>query len=193
MARFIDALRKARLEKPIEFATMVVTVPGLVIGLVGVAFVYFQFLDLRKNLDSQAYGIISQELAELNRTFVEYPEMRPYFYSGEPLPGDELKRNRILAIADLYLDFIDNYYSQASHLDWSHYNRGGWDAFIRGSFERSQVLCYALCMDQDEFGDAIRDIAAGLCKGVTRSASGGAVKTAGRRMTDGSEANCRQP
>ena len=52
MARFIDAFRKARLEKPIEFVTMIVTVPGLVIGLVGVAFVYFQFHDLRKTFAS---------------------------------------------------------------------------------------------------------------------------------------------
>ncbi|MGD9879994.1 MAG: hypothetical protein AB7F22_16900 [Reyranella sp.] len=192
MARFIDALRRARLEKPIEFVTMIVTVPGLVIGLVGAAFVYFQFLDLRKNLDSQAYGIISQELGELNRLFVEHPEMRPYFYAREPLPDDELKRNRILAVADVYLDFIDNYYSQASHLDWSHYNRGGWDAFIRGSFERSWVLCYALCKDQDEFGDAIRDVASGICKGVTRSPAGGTGKPT-KQMTDRSEARCRQP
>lgn len=193
MARFIDALRKARLEKPIEFVTMIVTVPGLMIGLVGVAFVYFQFLDLRKSLDSQAYGIIGQELAELNRLFVEHPEMRPYFYAREPLPDDAIKRNRVLAVADVYLDFIDNYYSQASHLDWTHYNRGGWDAFIRGSFERSRVLCYALCKDQDEFGDAIREIAAGICKGVTRPPSGSAVKATGRLMTDKLEASCRQP
>ena len=193
MARFIDAFRKARLEKPIEFVTMIVTVPGLVIGLVGVAFVYFQFHDLRKSLDSQAYGIISQELAELNRLFVEHPEMRPYFYAREPLPDDELKRNRVLAVADVYLDFIDNYYSQASHLDWSHYNRGGWDAFIKGSFERSRVLCYALCKDQDEFGDAIRDTAAGLCKGVVRPTAGATVKTADRRTTDRSDARCSQP
>jgi len=193
MARFIDALRKARLEKPIEFMTMIVTVPGLIIGLVGVAFVYFQFLDLRKSLDSQAYGIISQELAELNRLFVERPEMRPYFYAREPLPDDPLERDRVLAVADVYLDFIDNYYSQASHLDWTHYNRGGWDAFIRGSFERSRVLCQVLCKDQEEFGDAIRDVAAGICKGVTRRPAGGAAKTSARRVTDRPEADCRQP
>jgi hypothetical protein len=193
MAGFIDALRRARLEKPIEFVTMIVTVPGLIIGLVGAAFVYVQFLDLRKNLDSQAYGIISQELAELNRLFVERPEMRPYFYAREPLPDDPLTRNRVLAVADVYLDFIDNYYSQASHLDWSHYNRGGWDAFIKGSFERSRVLCYALCRDQDEFGDAIRNVAAGLCKGVIRPTAGDTVKAADRRMTDRSEASCSQP
>ena len=33
MPRFMDALRKARLEKPIEFVTMIVTVPALIIGL----------------------------------------------------------------------------------------------------------------------------------------------------------------
>ena len=193
MARFIDALRNARREKPIEFLTMIVTVPSLIIGLVGVAFVYVQFLDLRKSLDSQAYGIISQELAELNRLFVERPEMRPYFYSRELLPDDALTRDRVLTVADVYLDFIDNYYSHASHLDWTHYNRGGWDAFIRGSFERSRVLCYALCKDQKEFGDAIRDVAAGICKGVTRPPASGAGKASGPRVTERPETSCSQP
>jgi hypothetical protein len=195
MRWWIGALWKDRLSKPTEFLTMVATILALLFAGTGAIFVYRQILDLRQALDSQAYGVITEHLNELNKRFVEYPEMRPYFRAGKPLPANDSERQRILAIADLYLDFIDNFYAQVHHLDRSHYDLCGWRAFFKRSFERSPVLCAVLCMDQDEYSDAMKHIAAASCKGTTSLQANTAcqIKTANLSTADLPDAHCIKP
>jgi hypothetical protein len=38
--------------------------------------------------------------------FVEYPELRPYFYDSKPPPVDEPERSRVKAMADLFADAL---------------------------------------------------------------------------------------
>lgn len=195
MSWWIGALWKDRFSKPIEFLTMAATILALLFAGVGAIFVYRQILDLRQALDSHAYGVITEHLNELNKRFVEYPELRPYFRAGKPLPESDTERQRIFAVADIYLDFIDNFYVQVNHLDRSHYDLCGWRAFFKRSFERSPVLCAVLCKDQDEFGEPMKRIAAASCKAIT-SIEGKTecrIKTGKLPMADLPDAHCIQP
>jgi hypothetical protein len=80
----------------------------------------------------------------LNKRFVEYPDTRPYFRAGKPLPESDSERQRILAIADIYLDFIDNFYVQdsvANHMQETMQETGG-DGFLifNTTFDRRYVM-----------------------------------------------------
>jgi len=195
MPWWIRALWKDSVSKPIEFVTMVATILALLFAGGGAIFVYRQVFDLRQALDSQAYGVITEHLNGLNTRFVEHPEMRPYFRAGKALPESDIERQRIFAVADIYLDFIDNFYVQVNHLDRSHYDLCGWRTFFKRSFERSPVLCAVLCKDQDEYGEPMKRIAAASCKG-TMLIEGNAectIRTNKLLTADFPDAHCTQP
>lgn len=45
---------------------------------------------------------------EVARVFIDYPELRSYFYDGAPVPNRGAKRSRVLATAEMLADIIDS-------------------------------------------------------------------------------------
>lgn len=125
ISHFANALRSDVTGKPIEFLSLVISTFGLVIAVGAALFAFDQIIGVKQALDSQAYADITQSLADLNRLFVEHPDARPYFFANEPLRNNATQRQEILAVADSYLNFIDDYYAQSSHLDAPHLRAQG--------------------------------------------------------------------
>src|SRR5262249_559107 len=163
-AGFFRRLGAARREQPIEFASLVVSTTALGIGVATLIFVFVQLDRVRNSLDSQAYSHIINNLLELDKIFIAHPEYRKYFQDGAPLPeGDPAAMQKIWALADLKLDGIDAFHSQATHVDSSRYTRDAWDEYHRWAFNRSPVLCRAICNDWAEYGTTMRSIALKEC------------------------------
>jgi hypothetical protein len=51
----------------------------------------------------------------LDRLFVELPELRPYFYDGEPIPDGDPERGRVISAAELIVDLADTVASMQRH------------------------------------------------------------------------------
>lgn len=47
-------------------------------------------------------------LREMLRLFVQEPELRAYFYNGAPCPTDELQRARVISIAEMLGDALED-------------------------------------------------------------------------------------
>jgi hypothetical protein len=151
---FALSLEKQTVAKPIEFLTMLTAVIGL-------AFLGWQLSKLNENLESQAYSYIENQQLELDKIFIEHPNYRQFFYDGVSLPtGDGADARQILAIAELKLDVIDAFYSQADHINWAyHHTFPAWERYHEGSFLRSQIMCREICRYWNEYGTHIRAVA----------------------------------
>jgi hypothetical protein len=62
------------------------------------------------------------------RVFVDNADLRPYFYDGKPVPTLDGERNRVLAVAEMYVNLMDNVVTQGPVLkrpeiahDWETY------------------------------------------------------------------------
>jgi hypothetical protein len=53
------------------------------------------------------YKDVAVEMMEIDRMFFENPDMRPYFYDGEPPPEDPREVARVLSLAEMFMDFLD--------------------------------------------------------------------------------------
>jgi hypothetical protein len=70
--------------------------------------VYRQVKEASDTLRGHLFDTTSQRMLDLTRLFVEYPELRPFFYENCNLDGaDAALRNRVLAAAELHIDFFD--------------------------------------------------------------------------------------
>jgi hypothetical protein len=179
MRALMTASQKAFINKTIEFLTLITMA-------ISVLILWLQLRDIDKTLESQnsllesqAYNYIESGLLELDKIFIEKSEYRPYFFENCSLPSKEVERQRVLAIADMKLDYMDSFYSQESRINWNRYTRSGWDEYFRDSFRRSIVLRQAFCNYQEQYGLELRAFASGTCEGPNAKEDPKEVKPSG--------------
>ncbi|MGY3520623.1 hypothetical protein [Micromonospora haikouensis] len=83
------------------------------------------------------HGVIGL-LRELDKTFIEHPEIRPYFYGGKPLAADDPQLPRVQAVAELVLDSFEWIWYKRKSFDAE--NGGGWKAYMVDTFSSSPAL-----------------------------------------------------
>lgn len=109
--------------------------------LAGVAIVisllYSYRLSRRTHDISIYYGVIGM-FRELDKTFVEYPEIRPYFYEGKSLEADDPNLHRVRAVAELVLDAFEWIWHRKEELNTD--DETGWMNYIADTYFSSPAL-----------------------------------------------------
>ena len=124
------------------------TVTGLVDNVLVLAMACFAVVQLREmNAQSRAtaaatrgqvYQALSSAMLDIDRLFVERPELRPYFYDGVDIPCGFDEEQRVLATAELMCDFFDDCTAQAHLLDAA--SNDVWRNFARGIARTSPAV-----------------------------------------------------
>jgi len=90
----------------------------------------------------------------IDRLFVDSPELRPYFYDGEPIPDTDPERGRVISAAELIVDLADTVASMQRH----------------GQLEAEDEAAWAICMEWYGRSPAVRQVAthgAGMWRAAT--------------------------
>src|SRR5258708_2731049 len=110
---------------------------------------------------------MSNQSHEISRIFVEYPELRPYFYYAQPCDGNNPDFHRAEAVAELILDIYWSMSTQAKRSDLSVL--GGsepaqlWQDYIADAFAHSPILVATLMKRQNWYGqEMVKQMEAGL-------------------------------
>lgn len=111
------------------------TLVAIVISLLSA--IYSYLLSRQAHHVSTYYGAIDL-LRELDKTFLEYPDLRPYFYDGKPFDVDDPNRDRVLAAAELVLDAFEWIWYRQDKLNAK--SEEGWRAYTIDTFSSSPVL-----------------------------------------------------
>ncbi|HSV66497.1 MAG TPA: hypothetical protein VLJ59_11400 [Mycobacteriales bacterium] len=99
---------------------------------------------------------------DLDRVFLDQPQLRPYFYDGEPTPPvDHPEHHRVLAAAEFCLDVCECIWDHRTEYD--EVDKTAWREWIHHLLSRSPALCQ-LYREQPEWYPAIADlVATGEC------------------------------
>lgn len=75
-----------------------------------------------------AYQNMTAQMADVYRFFVDNVELRPFFFGCKELPTSGDERDRVLAVAEMYVNLMDNVLTQSRVLrrdgiaaDWESY------------------------------------------------------------------------
>jgi hypothetical protein len=86
-----------------------------------------------------AYQNMAAQMANVARYFVDNTDLRPYFFGGKALPASGDERSRVLAVAEMYVNLMDNVLTQAPVL-----KRAGitadWEAYFLDVYRTSPVI-----------------------------------------------------
>jgi len=151
-----------------ELVSIVVSVAGSAAVLVTLWFVYRQTRIFARQTDYVARTLatsladsINGRVEGITRIFIQYPDMRPYFYKGQAIDESHADYARAEAIAELFLDTLFAIADQAE--------RGGelrpgqrvgtnWKAYVRDSFAQSPILVKFLTERQSWYSDKLVEL-----------------------------------
>jgi hypothetical protein len=110
-----------------------------VASFIALVAIWIQIRRQKEAEQAAVYQAISQQMFDIDRVFLEYPHLRPYFYDGvdaSECTGDD--RGRLDTIAEMFLDFIDNVQAQSDRFDANL--RDFWSTFFGSLGENAPIL-----------------------------------------------------
>lgn len=87
----------------------------------------------RRSLEAQYAAndmVLMSRVIELDRLFVDRPDLRPYFYSGKEMPKYGPPRESVIATAELIVDIAETVSSMIRHQQLGDDDQGAWAAAI---------------------------------------------------------------
>jgi hypothetical protein len=141
-----------------------IDVATLTVIAIGLYFAFFQASKLADSINSATWNSVASQELNLDKILIDYPEARKYFYSGAHLAKDDPDYDRVASIADLFLDFMDGYYSSAKYLSIQVSDPEKWEAWFVEIFSNSPITCDRLKNSRDEYSDELLAVAAKPCR-----------------------------
>ncbi len=109
-----------------------------IVTVAGFLFIREQMRSDRMSLETQTSWQIYTVSTGILQTLVSQPECRPYFYDGMPMPTEEPLRSRVLAMAELICDHMENIVLHRRAMDASTFKV--WADYMQGLYRRSPVM-----------------------------------------------------
>lgn len=109
-----------------------------------------------QSVESNVFGIVTNQTLAEDQMFVNAPELRPYFYHGKLITDTDPLAEKVKAAAEYLLDYFD---SQATQLKkypnlWRS-EKDAWESNIIDQFAWSPVLCWYLEVNKAWWSDEL--------------------------------------
>lgn len=111
---------------------------GLVVSIGGFGFLVYQIWQIQRSFRMSSLATLNQQLHYIRTIFVGYPELRPYFYDGKILESDSTDYQRVLTVAEIYLNFLEHY--AVNHSIFREENSSAWGEYVREIFRTNSIM-----------------------------------------------------
>lgn len=144
------------------------------IGILSLAFIILQTRAMNEqsrlateNMQASMYATIAAHTMEMDRIFVDRPELRPYFYSNKPIDEADKVYDQVMAVAEHELDLFDSIYTQLGYIpddEDKDEDRETWRRYFAASFAKSPALCKRYYANKDWYMRSLGKLADENCK-----------------------------
>jgi hypothetical protein len=128
-----------------EVISLVVSIVGFAAVVLTLWFMQHQTSSGADSLKNSAYQSCANQLFTIDKVFIEYPELYRYFYAGMDVSESDPAYERVVAISELFLDFIDTVLIQEAALP-AYWHHDRWEPYFIDLFTSSPVLCRHLSL-----------------------------------------------
>jgi len=122
---------------------------GLVVTIIGFAFIIVQIRQLERSVRSGAQSAIYTQAADFRGHLVAHPQLRPYFFDGADIDPSHPEYGRVLTMAEMLLNYLEQIAVQGGNFDGG--DRKAWETFIRNSLEASPVMTKRLAENRNAY------------------------------------------
>lgn len=145
---YVGAIADEGRREALERVAFIATAAGPPIVILSTVLIVMQIREAADAVRSQLFDATSARMLDLSNRFVEFPELRPYFYEGmDPEEADEPLRSRVYALAEMHLDFFDTELLRKRQFRHSLRGLPSLDPWITDSLSSSPAMCHLLVQD----------------------------------------------
>jgi hypothetical protein len=119
------------------------------------------------SMQASMYATIATQTLEMDKMFIEKPELRPYFYDGVDIKEDDKNYNLVMSIAEYQLDYFDSTRTELGYIPKdqdTQEDRETWRHYLGDSFANSPILCKRIKANSDWYMEDLVKIARENCK-----------------------------
>jgi hypothetical protein len=127
--------------------------------------VVLQSQSAARALESNTFDASADATFMIDSIFVQYPELRKYFYDAEEQMPPRPERDRLIAVAELMLDYFDYVLLQQRRSPVLHPHNFWSEEYLIDSFSASPILCEYLEQRKDWFSTELFTV---MRRGVDR-------------------------
>ena len=145
--------------KVIAIASLLVSIVGLGSIVIGIE----SFRQSGRAALADASQRIITDSANVDKLFIQYPEMRPFFREKKPIHRGDEGYDRAAAIADLRVNAFDAILAAPGVFAGG--NSGDtWSNVARSAFRESPIMCEVIAIDKGNYSKATVQIANEVCQ-----------------------------
>lgn len=154
--------RHVTYERVIDGIQAIVLVAGIIIAV-------YQSLKIREAIDTSTWGSLAAQLTEVDKQFVEHPELVPYFYEGKKIERSDNREYQLAySLGVLVIDFMDSSIVMGKHIDPEIFEPDNWERFYEYQFRQSPLICDIIIDEADIYGNGIVERGKRICAAVAR-------------------------
>lgn len=126
-----------------QLRTLVIVL-SFIASAFAVVFTLHQVDVSRQAMMAQAWQNLMHPGYEISQAFLDFPELRPYFYEGKACPATDVNYHRVMVVCEMHLDFFDSftddYVYKLPDMARGAKSRILWDNYFRDTFATSPAL-----------------------------------------------------
>lgn len=149
------------------------------LGALSLVFIFIQTLQATENLTktttnmkASMYATMTAQTLEMNKIFLQHPDLRPYFYDKKDLsevPDKDIHHthHRIMIVAEYQLDYFDLLMTQLDYIptdEDSEEDKANWNKYFADSFANSPALCKRISLNPDWYMTRLVNISKEKCR-----------------------------
>lgn len=121
------------------YITVACTVAGLFFTGVGIIFIYRQIRSIDRQIRSASSAALHREMLEIDRFFIQYPELRPYIYSNKSLQNHAREDfDKLSSLAEMMCDICEHVYLQRETISHDLWPR--WLEYMQFIHDHSPIM-----------------------------------------------------
>lgn len=151
---FRQQLFSSEYYKPTDVIQIIISIVGFGAIIVSLFFTEQGLILTNKQIQANTTSLdltinqnIMSHALDVDKLFIDSPDLRPYFFEGTAVPSSNKNFNKAKAIADYQIDFFATFFDQTGN--WQVFQRdleaqNAWDSYMDNSFQQSPIMCYEL-------------------------------------------------
>ena len=136
---------------PAETLQAYVSLAGLVLAIIGLPILILQIRAIQRSIRSGAHAAIYAQAADFRAHLVDHPHLRKYFFEGVDIEIGHPEYDRVVTIAELYLNEIEHITVMGDSFGSS--NRPALERFARHALESSPIMRRRLKENRKAYSD----------------------------------------
>lgn len=121
----------------------------------GFAIAADQASKLRESIDTSTWSALATQIMDVDKQFIENPEMVKYIYEGVPVSEDSTDYPKAYAFAVLVIDLMDSAVVMGNHIDPKIFEPDAWERYYEYQFSVSPIICEVISVEADIYGAEI--------------------------------------